>query len=119
MAVLNMVREGLFGELLHCQGGYQHDLRNVKFNNGKDPYGEGVEFGSKAFSEARWRTQHSVDRNGDLYPTHGIDNPGTDVEDNETRAAEDVAAAEAERDAVEEATIAESDDDHAPKNELS
>ena len=54
-----------------------------------------------------------------LYPTHGIDNPGTDVEDNETRAAEDVAAAEAERDAVEEATIAESDDDHAPKNELS
>ena len=72
MAVLNMVRQGLFGELLHCQGGYQHDLRNVKFNNGKDPYGEGVEFGSKAFSEARWRTQHSVDRNGDLYPTHGI-----------------------------------------------
>ena len=26
MAVLNMVREGVFGELLHCQGGYQHDL---------------------------------------------------------------------------------------------
>ena len=32
MAVLNMVRQGLFGELLHCQGGYQHDLRHVKFN---------------------------------------------------------------------------------------
>ena len=37
-----------------------------------NPYGGGVEFGSKGFSEARWRTQHSVDRNGDLYPTHGL-----------------------------------------------
>ncbi|MBH31257.1 MAG: glycosyl hydrolase [Candidatus Marinimicrobia bacterium] len=71
MAVLNMVREGLFGELLHCQGGYQHDLRRVKFNDGENPYGGGVEYGEKGFSEARWRTQHSVDRNGDLYPTHG------------------------------------------------
>ncbi|SDL30984.1 Tat (twin-arginine translocation) pathway signal sequence [Catalinimonas alkaloidigena] len=72
MAVLNMVRQGLFGELIHLQCGYQHDLRPVKFNNGKQPYGGGVEFGEKAFSEARWRTQHSVDRNGDLYPTHGL-----------------------------------------------
>ena len=72
MAVLNMVREGLFGELIHCQGGYQHDLRHVKFNDGKGPYGGGVEFGKKGFSEARWRTQHSVDRNADLYPTHGL-----------------------------------------------
>lgn len=72
MAVLHMVRQGLFGELIHLQGGYQHDLREVKFNDGKKPYGGGVEFGDKAFSEARWRTQHSVHRNGDLYPTHGI-----------------------------------------------
>jgi hypothetical protein len=72
MAVLNMVRQGLFGEIIHLQGGYQHDLRHVKFNNGKDAHGGGVEFGEKAFSEARWRTHHSVYRNGDLYPTHGI-----------------------------------------------
>lgn len=72
MAVLNMVRQGVFGELVHMQGGYQHDLREVKFNDGKQPYGGGVLFGEEAFSEARWRTQHSVDRNGDLYPTHGI-----------------------------------------------
>ena len=39
MAVLNMVRKGVFGELLHCQGGYQHDIRNVKFNDGLKPYG--------------------------------------------------------------------------------
>ncbi|HRN73239.1 MAG TPA: Gfo/Idh/MocA family oxidoreductase [Ginsengibacter sp.] len=72
MAVLNMVRQGLFGELVHLQGGYQHDLRNVKFNDGVNAIGHGVEFGPKAFSEARWRTNHSVHRNGDLYPTHGI-----------------------------------------------
>ena len=72
MAVLNMVRQGLFGELLHCQGGYQHDLREVKFNDGKQPYGGGVEFNSSGYSESKWRTQHSIDRNGDLYPTHGV-----------------------------------------------
>lgn len=72
LAVLNMVREGIFGELIHLQGGYQHDLRDVKFNDGKQPYGGGVEFGEKGFSEAQWRTEHSVHRNGDLYPTHGI-----------------------------------------------
>jgi hypothetical protein len=72
MAVLNMVRQGMFGELIHCQGGYQHDLRQVKFNDGKQPYGGGVEFGEKGFSEAHWRTNHSVNRNGDLYPTHGL-----------------------------------------------
>ena len=72
MAVLNMVRQGIFGELIHCQGGYQHDLRHVKFNDGNGPYGGGVEFGENAFSEASWRTQHSVDKNADLYPTHGL-----------------------------------------------
>lgn len=72
MAALNMVRQGLFGEIIHLQGGYQHDLRGVKLNDGKTAYNSGVEFGEKAFSEARWRTNHSVHRNGDLYPTHGI-----------------------------------------------
>ena len=72
MAVMQMVREGLFGELLHLECGYEHDLRGVKFNDGKTAYGKGVEFGEKGFSEARWRTEHSVKRNGDIYPTHGI-----------------------------------------------
>jgi predicted dehydrogenase len=65
MAVLNMVREGLFGELVHCHCGYQHDLRQVKFN-------PGVEFGPGANGEAEWRTFHSIYRNGDVYPTHGL-----------------------------------------------
>lgn len=72
LAVYNMVRKGLFGELLHLQGGYEHDLRGVKFNDGVTPYNSGAEFGDKGYSEARWRTQHSVNRNGDLYPTHGL-----------------------------------------------
>ena len=72
MAVLNMVRQEVFGELIHFRCGYQHDLRHVKFNDGKTPYGKGAEFGEKGISEAKWRTQYSVDRNGDVYPTHGL-----------------------------------------------
>ena len=71
MAALNMVRQGLFGEIVHLEGGYQHNLRNVLFNNGKQYYGGGVEFGPNALSEAQWRTQFNIDRDGDLYPTHG------------------------------------------------
>lgn len=72
MAVLNMVRQGLFGELLHARCGYQHDLRAVKFNDGNQAHGGGVEFGENAVSEASWRTRHSLKRNADLYPTHGL-----------------------------------------------
>ncbi|MDM1405708.1 Gfo/Idh/MocA family oxidoreductase [Myroides marinus] len=72
MAVFNMAKKGKFGELIHGTGGYQHDLRNVLFNDGVKPYGGGVEFGEKGFSEAKWRTDHYVNRNGELYPTHGV-----------------------------------------------
>ena len=65
MAVLNMVRQDVFGELVHARCGYRHDLRGVKFH-------PGVEFGEGAGGEARWRTQHSIHRDADLYPTHGI-----------------------------------------------
>jgi hypothetical protein len=72
MAALNMHRQGLFGEIIHLEGGYQHNLRPVLFNDGQHYYGHGVEFGPKALSEAQWRTQFNVDRQGDLYPTHGV-----------------------------------------------
>ncbi|MEX0680529.1 MAG: Gfo/Idh/MocA family oxidoreductase [Balneolales bacterium] len=75
MSVLKMVREGLFGETTHFECGYCHDLRNVKFN-------PGVEFGPGAEGEARWRTIHSVKRNGDLYPTHGLGPIANYVNDN-------------------------------------
>ena len=75
MAALRMVREGLFGELLHATCGYQHDLRDVKFNGGDSYYykkGGEVRMGPTAFAEAQWRAQHSLKRNGDVYPTHGV-----------------------------------------------
>lgn len=65
LAVLNMVRQGIFGELIHGQCGYQHDIRYVKFR-------PGAEFGEKGEGAAKWRTNHSLHRNGDLYPTHGL-----------------------------------------------
>ncbi len=57
MMVLNMVRQGLLGEVLHGEAGYLHDLRGVKFS----PRGEGL-----------WRRAHSIARNANLYPTHGL-----------------------------------------------
>ena len=75
MAALNMTRQGLFGEMIHGTCGYQHDLRDIKFNDGTSySYKEGGELrmGPTAFAEAQWRTQHSITRNGDVYPTHGI-----------------------------------------------
>ncbi|HEY8485320.1 MAG TPA: Gfo/Idh/MocA family oxidoreductase [Longimicrobiales bacterium] len=57
LMILNMVRKGLFGELLHAECGYLHDLRELKLTD---------------FYEGRWRVKHSIRRNGDLYPTHGL-----------------------------------------------
>ncbi|MFO7865662.1 MAG: Gfo/Idh/MocA family oxidoreductase, partial [Candidatus Aminicenantes bacterium] len=57
LLTLNMVRKGLLGELVHGRGGYLHDLRAIKFS------GE---------HEGLWRPQHSMERDGDLYPTHGL-----------------------------------------------
>jgi hypothetical protein len=82
MAIHNMVQKGMFGELLHLQGGYQHDLRGVLFNDGVTPYNSGVEFGEKGYSEARWRTQYYIDRNGENYPTHGLGPAGVMIDVN-------------------------------------
>ncbi len=57
MMVFHMVRRGIFGEILHGEGGYLHDLRAIKFADA----GEGL-----------WRREHSKTRNGNLYPTHGL-----------------------------------------------
>lgn len=57
MLFLNLIRRGLLGEVLHAECGYLHDLRGIKFSRG----GEGL-----------WRRAHSQNRDGNLYPTHGI-----------------------------------------------
>ena len=57
LAVLNMIRAGLFGELIHGECGYQHDVRFTKLDDQ---------------GNLKWRGRHSVVRNGDLYTTHGL-----------------------------------------------
>ncbi len=54
LTLMNMVRLGLFGDILHAEGGYVHDLRMVKFNPMEEP----------------WRLMHALSRNGNLYPDH-------------------------------------------------
>ena len=57
MTLLNMVRQGLFGEIVHCEGGYRHDLR--------DEIGLGD-------VNRHYRQRHFLNRNGELYPTHEL-----------------------------------------------
>lgn len=58
LMVLNMVRQGLFGELLHGEAAYIHELRwQMK------------EIDRKTGS---WRTGYHAKLNGNLYPTHGL-----------------------------------------------
>ncbi|PCI34702.1 MAG: glycosyl hydrolase [Flavobacteriaceae bacterium] len=66
LAVMNMVRQDVFGEIVHARCGYRHSLLNAKFNSNPLKFGKGAE------SEASWRTQHSLKRNADVYPTHGL-----------------------------------------------
>jgi hypothetical protein len=57
LLVLNLVRQGLFGELVHAECAYIHDLRSLLFED----EGEGL-----------WRRFEHLRRNGNLYPTHGL-----------------------------------------------
>lgn len=57
MMVLEMVRDGFFGEITHGEAAYLHDLRGIMTAN----EGEGL-----------WRRVPHMQRNGNLYPTHGL-----------------------------------------------
>ncbi len=59
LLTLNMVRNGMFGEMVHAEGAYIHDLRDLNFNN-------------KTGYEGMWRLRENAKRNGNLYPTHGL-----------------------------------------------
>lgn len=54
LTVLNMVRQGLFGNILHAESGYVHDLRLVKNDPEREP----------------WRLNYDTTHNGNLYPDH-------------------------------------------------
>ena len=57
MLVNRMVHEGVFGEVLHAEAAYLHDLRAILFEN-KD--------------EGLWRRAWHTRSNSNLYPTHGL-----------------------------------------------
>ena len=57
LLVLTMVRAGVFGEIEHGEAAYNHDLRAALFEKE---------------SEGLWRRFEHVQRDGNLYPTHGL-----------------------------------------------
>ena len=54
---LNMARQGVFGEIVHCDGAYKHDLRNE------------VSFGKE---NRHYRLAHYKEHNCENYPTHDL-----------------------------------------------
>ena len=59
MLEFNLVRLGLLGELVHCEGGYIHDLRAHCCVDGRD-------------GENEWRYGENLEHKGNRYPTHGL-----------------------------------------------
>lgn len=57
LLTLNLARQGYFGEIIHTEGAYLHDLRDSLMTDGK-------------YSD-NWRLKQNL-RNGSLYPTHGL-----------------------------------------------
>jgi predicted dehydrogenase len=55
---LNMCRQGVIGELLHGEAAYIHDLRRQMRHEER--------------GTGSWRTPHYAERNGNMYPTHGL-----------------------------------------------
>ena len=58
IATLNMAQQGLFGEIVHCEGAYIHDLRFLNFD--EQGYWN------------MWRLKHLEKTDGNTYPTHGL-----------------------------------------------
>jgi predicted dehydrogenase len=59
MATLNMAQQGLFGEIVHAEGAYIHDLRFLLFEE-ENGYWD------------MWRLRHNEQYDGALYPMHGL-----------------------------------------------
>lgn len=55
LTCLNMAQQGVFGEIVHGEGAYCHNL---------DPYWNKY--------QGDWRMKYNRDHAGDVYPTHGI-----------------------------------------------
>lgn len=57
LLTLNMARQGFFGDIIHGEGAYIHDLREHNFSN--------------KYYQDMWRLKANQ-RKGNLYPTHGL-----------------------------------------------
>lgn len=57
LLALNMKRAGCFGELVHCEGSYRHDLRKLLCDGRKTQH---------------YRLDEYIHRNGENYPTHEL-----------------------------------------------
>lgn len=58
LMTLNMARQDFFGEIIHGECAYIHDLFDMNF--------------SKTTYQDMWRLKQNASRNGNLYPTHGL-----------------------------------------------
>ncbi|HBE39885.1 MAG TPA: acetylgalactosaminidase [Bacteroidales bacterium] len=58
LMVLNMVRQGYFGDIIHADAGYLHDQTEISFSKTQYPN--------------MWLLRESQTRNGNHYPTHGL-----------------------------------------------
>ena len=56
--VLNMIQNGVFGDLTHAEGAYLHDLRAHML--------------STDYYQDQWRLKHHINRDGNFYTTHGL-----------------------------------------------
>lgn len=57
MTVTDMVRKGLFGTIVHCDGGYCHEMRNTLSGINRDRH---------------YRVDEYINRNCESYPTHEL-----------------------------------------------
>jgi hypothetical protein len=78
LATLNMAQQGLFGEIVHVEGAYIHDLRNLNFS---ERFSETSSFNPGEGEEQKagllgyydfWRLKYNTEHDGNLYPTHGL-----------------------------------------------
>ena len=65
MRTLNMAQHGVFGEILHAEGAYIHNLDDFWDYYWKNPDGSDPE-------QLGWRLKYNRENRGDVYATHGL-----------------------------------------------
>ena len=66
LLTLNMARQGMFGDIIHGEGAYIHNLLGMNFLKPLDD-----KQADEAYTDM-WRLKENATRNGNLYPTHGL-----------------------------------------------